>query len=192
MTLRARKLEGDEGFIIGVRNLESGTLVQWNLGGWGNTKHGLQSLLGLQDSLVGSSAGRIETGRWYDIKMVINGPTVKCYLNGILMQQAQVPVPRAGGFFASAARDDRAGEIILKLVNADPQPRDADVRLNGVSHLRLGAREISLVGSKLDEVNSFEEPQKVSPHEQNLTINSGIFRQTVPGNGFVVLRIPAD
>jgi hypothetical protein len=33
--------------------------------------------------------GKIETNRWYDIKIEVQGPTVKAYLDGKLVQQAR-------------------------------------------------------------------------------------------------------
>jgi len=52
LSLKARKLDGSEGFIIIVRNSGPGSQVQWNLGGWGNKQHGIQVLSGGQDLIV--------------------------------------------------------------------------------------------------------------------------------------------
>jgi BNR repeat-containing family member/Domain of Unknown Function (DUF1080) len=84
LTLKARKLGGKEGFLIIFGSPGDDTKSWWNLGGWGNTAHGLE--------FPGGSAphvpGKIETGRWYDIRVEVRGPTVKCYLDGKLVQQA--------------------------------------------------------------------------------------------------------
>ena len=83
LSLKARKLSGNEGFLILFGASGDDTKTWWNLGGWGNTQNGLE-LPGLSSNPV---AGHIETGRWYDIRVELRGPTVKCYLNGTLAQE---------------------------------------------------------------------------------------------------------
>jgi len=84
LTLKARKLSGKEGFLIHFAAPGDETKSWWNLGGWDNTRHGLEVPNGASPSV----AGQIETGRWYDIRIEVRGPNVKCYLDGKLVQQA--------------------------------------------------------------------------------------------------------
>jgi len=190
LSLKARKLDGSEGFIIIVRDEPLNTRVQWNLGGWGNTKHGLQSVLGVQPSLHGQVAGSIEAGRWYDVRIELKGPRVDCYLDGALIQSAEIPIPQHGGFYASAVRDGDAGEAIIKLVNAASEPQEVSIQLSGVSQVKTGARALLLTSERLDDVNSFEQPRRVAPREMAIEVLSPRFQQTVPANAFMVLRVP--
>jgi hypothetical protein len=84
LTLKARKLGGAEGFLIIFGSPGDDTTSWWNLGGWNNSQHRLE-VPGIAQTQV---AGRIETGRWYDIRIEVQGTTVKCYLDGKLTQQA--------------------------------------------------------------------------------------------------------
>ncbi|MDQ3812901.1 MAG: DUF1080 domain-containing protein, partial [Armatimonadota bacterium] len=85
LSLKARKLGGSEGFLIlfGAPGDEE-TKSWWNLGGWGNTRHALEG----PDFSSDPVPGQIATGRWYDIRIELRGPTVKAYLDGKLVQQA--------------------------------------------------------------------------------------------------------
>jgi alpha-L-arabinofuranosidase len=192
VTLKARKLGGAEGFIIGFRNGLPNTRVQWNIGGWGNTKHGIQSWLGVQDQLVGQVPGSIEQGRWYDIKIELQGPRVNCYLDGQLVQTADIAVPKTGGIFASAVKDDAAGEVVLKLVNATTKAKDFAVNLVGVKTVKPGAKGILLAGEKLTDVNDFDNPNRLAPRALPVSITSPKFTQPVPANAFLVLRVPVQ
>ncbi len=192
VSLKARKTGGAEGFIIGVRNHERNTRVQWSVGGWGNTKHGLQSWLGIQEQLVAQTPGTIESGRWYDVKLELKGPRLNCYLDGKLVQSAVIPLPRNGGFFASAVRDDQAGAVIVKLVNATAQSRAVALNLVGVKSVKPGAEAILLTGRQLSDVNDFDAPERVSPHPLPVQITTPKFNQTVPPNSFLVLRVPVE
>ena len=83
LTLKARKLGGKEGFLILFGSPGDDTQTWLNLGGWNNTANGL-SLPGVSTA---NSPGQIETGRWYDIRVEVKGPTIKAFLDGKLVQQ---------------------------------------------------------------------------------------------------------
>jgi hypothetical protein len=101
ISVQARKLGGHEGFLIFFGLPSAGSTVKsfWNLGGWENTGHNFESP-GVISQRVG---GRIETGRWYDIRLEVRGTTVRGYLDGRLVQtgrmlsaaDAQRTLPRA-------------------------------------------------------------------------------------------------
>lgn len=84
LSLKARKLGGKEGFLILFGVPDADTKSWWNLGGWDNTRHSLE-LPGAESDAV---PGRIETGRWYDIRIEVQGTTVRGFLDGKLIQQA--------------------------------------------------------------------------------------------------------
>jgi alpha-L-arabinofuranosidase len=188
LSLKARKLGGDEGFIIAVRDLSPNTRVQWNLGGWKNSKHGIQSELGVQESLIAQIPGHIEQDRWYDVKIELNGPRMNCFLDGKLVQTAEIPLPRTEGVFASAVRDEQADEIILKVANVHPTPTRMDITLDGVKGIVGEAQVVTLSGAP-DDLNSFEEPGKIAPVQRSEKIDGPRFQREFAANSFTVLRL---
>jgi alpha-L-arabinofuranosidase len=191
VTLKARKLVGSEGFIIGFRTGQPNTRVEWNLGGWGNTQHGIQSTLGVQESVVSQVPGEIETGRWYDVRIELNGPRIDCYLDGRFVQTAEVPLPRHEGVFASAVRDEAVGEVVLKVANVQPAPAMLDIALEGVKRVAPYARVITLSGG-LKDVNSFEEPSRIAPVEGREALGGPRFQREFAANSFTVIRIKTE
>ena len=157
---------------------------QWNLGGWGNRQHGIQSVLGVQESIMQRVPGTIETGRWYDVRIELKGSRVSGYLDGKLIQEVDVPVARQTGFFASATRDQRAGEIILKLVNADSKKRDISISLSGMQKVEGQLRETVLAHDNPGAANTFEQPAEVSPRKSIREIQKPEFQQSIPANAF--------
>jgi len=111
LTLKARKLGGDEGFLIGIGVTASDTKSWWNIGGWGNTRHALE--------VPGTSAeqvpGSIETGRWYDIRVELKRNTIRAWLDDRLVHTAT----------RSPARRDFGRPLIPDLV-ADPSIAEFD------------------------------------------------------------------
>ncbi|MBW3636044.1 MAG: NPCBM/NEW2 domain-containing protein [Armatimonadetes bacterium] len=85
LSLKARKLSGAEGFLIFFGMPTEDAKSQWNVGGWGNTQHGLE----VPEIPLTQVRGKIETGRWCDIRIEVQGPAVKAYLDGKLVQEAR-------------------------------------------------------------------------------------------------------
>lgn len=94
LTLKARKISGNEGFLILFGLPDERFKSWWNVGGWGNTVNALE-VPGLAAERL---PGKIETGRWYDIKVELSGNTVRVYLDNQLVQTAtQTPLQRDFG-----------------------------------------------------------------------------------------------
>ena len=91
--------------------------------------------------------------------------------------------------FASAALDSRTGEVVLKVVNATPSPRDVRINLAGAKNTRKPGRALVLASADLKAENSFEQPSKVAPVEQKLTVSSSEFAYTFAPNSLTVLRV---
>ncbi|BCM88819.1 extracellular exo-alpha-L-arabinofuranosidase [Abditibacteriota bacterium] len=101
LTLRARKISGDEGFLIAFGSPGDTTTTWWNIGGYGNTKHLLQ-VPGVPTS---DYAGSVQTGVWYDIKVELSGPDIRCYLNGTLIHDT-------ARFLNMSDRTDRFNQLV--------------------------------------------------------------------------------
>ena len=85
-TLEARKDEGWEGFLIIFRAEDENNFYWWNLGGWGNRWHGLECEVNGRRHLVGKRLpGRIETGRWYRLRLRVEGDHLQGWLNNQLL-----------------------------------------------------------------------------------------------------------
>ncbi len=93
-------------------------------------------------------------------------------------------------FYASVVRDDKAGEIILKVVNVTPDIQKATINLVGVNRVGSGAKAIVLAGESLDDENSLEEPRKIYPAEKSVSITQPNFTFEFQPYSLTVLRIP--
>jgi alpha-L-arabinofuranosidase len=189
LSLKARKLGGAEGFWIIVRQNGPGNYIVWNLGGMRNQSHMLQFHLGQQDQLVSQVPGSIDAGRWYDVKVELKGVKLDCYLDGKLVQSAEVPPPQVQRLYASAVRDEKAGEIILKVVNPGDDPRMAGIQISGVDGVAPEIKAIVLTAAGLGAENSFEHPLAVAPVESRFNVTGSRFDHRFPQHSMTVLRI---
>jgi alpha-L-arabinofuranosidase len=156
-SMKARKLAGDEGFIIMFDTHGDGRSMQWNVGGWGNKQNAFQAD---GDPIQPMLPGSIGTGKWYDIRIEREPGKISAYLDGKLVQT--VSEPSRPDFTVVAGVSEKARELVVKVVNGSDVSRSAILNLNGV---RAGARArgILLTGGSLLEENTFTEPNKISP-----------------------------
>ncbi|MFO1490054.1 MAG: alpha-L-arabinofuranosidase C-terminal domain-containing protein [Kiritimatiellia bacterium] len=184
LSLKARKLGGDEGFLVMFNLRDDHDRNWWNLGGWGNTRHALEVGAGE----TGSAEGRIENNRWYDIRVETAGGRLKCFLDGRQIHDAAPPQMRS--FFASATTDETRGEIILKVVNGAYEAQPADIRIEG-ARIPDGPAALAVVltsAGAMDE-NSLDQPLKVAPRPFAVSVKEGVLRHDFPPNSFSIIRL---
>jgi alpha-L-arabinofuranosidase len=105
-------------------------------------------------------------------------------------EPASGPATTSQQLFASATRENAAGEIILKIVNAANSASDAEIRLDGVTSAGPRARLIVLTGTTAAAVNSFDQPNNVAPLESVIENASNHLNQTFPAHSLSVIRVP--
>jgi alpha-L-arabinofuranosidase len=184
VTLKARKISGPEGFLI-VFGHKGGDKYWWNVGGWGNREHAIEFD---QTDVGGHVPGSVETGRWYDLKVQVNGRRIQCFLDGELIHNEVVPA--SDRFFALAGRDDRSGEMVLKAINVSRSPVKGQVNLNGATRIAGKARLITLSSERLADNNSLEQPAKVVPVYGVLETAGHHFSYQFPPDSLTIIRVP--
>ena len=97
-TLSARKTSGAEGFLILVRAKDDRNFYWWNLGGWGNTAHQLEREVNDERVSIGPRVrGSIEAGRWYRIRMRVEGDHIQGWIDDDLVLDMRDGTHRSGG-----------------------------------------------------------------------------------------------
>jgi alpha-L-arabinofuranosidase len=183
LRLKARNTGGGEGFMI-VFGRKGGDRFWWNLGGWGNTQHGIE----MNQTPVGAPVrGKIERQQWYDVKIELSGSRIRCSLNGELIHDAVVPITQK--FFAVSGRDAKSGDIVVKAINLGNEPVAGKLDLSGVANLAATAQAMVLQAASLSDNNSLEQPQRVMPVESVVSGVSNDFSHEFPARSLTVLRM---
>ena len=185
IALKARKLSGENGFQIYFHCKNVYQRIRWDIGGYGNSTNLMD--MGLTSVSMPSN---IEIGRWYDIKIVIRGTNVKGYLDGKLFQEVGDVRMAVKSLCASAARDEKSGDIIVKVVNASSESLQTKLDLRGAGKLLGSGKAIVLSSESPEDENTLEEPTKVSPKTEPLIISGNTITRSFPGNSLTIIRIP--
>ncbi len=186
ISLKARKISGENGFQIYFHNRDSRERIRWDLGGYTNSVHMMD--IGV---LAESIPANIDIDRWYDVRIEIRGNSVKGYLDGKLVQEVSDTRADVKSLCTSASRDDKTGDIILKVVNASNNPVLTQISLPGAENLTGSGKAIVLSSaSPLDE-NTFAEPTKVAPKTEDVKFTGTEINRSFPGNSLTILRLSA-
>lgn len=128
LEVKAKKIDGDEGFLVTVGRKDERNFIWFNVGGWGNTQHALEwSVDGGKRRIGAAKPGRIERGRTYDIAIDYSPERIVCSLDGEVIFDERVPSRPM--VFANVGT--RKGETIVKLINVDSKPHDIKLDIPG-------------------------------------------------------------
>ena len=101
------------------------------------------------------------------------------------------PVQSGGApLHASATRATREGVVYLKLVNAEADARDVEIRLTGARRIGPTARVETLAAAP-DATNSITDRTRVVPSVSKRKGIGAAFTQTLPPHSITVLRLEA-
>jgi alpha-L-arabinofuranosidase len=183
-TLRAKKTDGREGFLILFGSKALGN-YWWNIGGWGNTRHGIEKS-GTGKAQLASKPGSIKADTWYDIRIELTGSRIKCFLNNELIHDVTDQPPKVSVGVA-ASRENTSGDIIVKIASPLTGPCNTRINLRGVDAVKPTAILTLLTGKKGD-VNDLANPDRVKPVVSRIPVATS-FDYTIPPMSVQVIRI---
>ena len=164
--VQARRMEGNEGFIVVFGAEDDQNLLWWNLGGWGNGQHAIEHMADGGKNTLAAAQGHLEEGRWYNVEIQVKGTAARCLLDGQLIHEFSLPERQS--LYANATFDEKTNEMIVKLVNPTRERQIARVKLNGASANQ--ARAIILASENGTDENSMRAQLQVSPVERPINI----------------------
>jgi alpha-L-arabinofuranosidase len=189
LTLKARKLAGNEGFLILFHARDNDNYVWWNIGGWGNTRTALEKAEHASHGEFGpSNESHIDTNRWYDIRVELKGDSIKGYIDNKLVTEAIDSSVTPGPIFASANKVDATGDVILKVVNTFDSPQQLQINLPGVKSVAKEAASQVLTGN-LSDVNSIDNPENIIPHDAPISDAAPQFTHEFPPRSVTIIRL---
>ncbi len=184
LELKARKLGGREGFLILFHVKNDQERSWWNIGGWGNTQDAIE-----QADTMDTKPSHLESGRWYDLKLQVDGDRVRCWTDGKMIHDYIVPHASTQNLYASASRDNKNGDIIVKVVNTTDLPLATTIAMPGAEDLNGVGEAIVLAGDSPWDENSLEDPTRISPRTESFNFTGAEFERNFPANSVTVLRL---
>ncbi len=169
VTLKARRVAGDEGFLMLFNAEDYNRFLFCNYGASGNEFTAIQSRgepEGCSFKTGQTTRGSIEDNRWYDIALVVKNNQAEIFLDGRKVSDASVE--NMPWFFSAAGYDDDTESVIVKATNYYSQPVEALISLNGAAEVSKTGRHIVLSSDHPLDQNTLENPRKIVPREKPL------------------------
>jgi len=94
------------------------------------------------------------------------------------------------GLYASAVTDQAKKELIIKIANNSDQAQNIDFDLEGKMKLKRKATNEEIANSNLNQLNSFENPEAVSPKKNTINLKGKKLNITLKPYSFNVIKIP--
>ena len=185
--VRARKNSGDEGFLIIFNYVDPKNYCWLNIGGWGNTQHGIEQIVNGGKGQMAIASGHVETGKWYDVELNVKGDSVYAKLDGKQIFATRLKPNVTPGFFATATKDSKTGEVILKIANTNIEGTTAKISLDGKTI--KNAKLILLTAKNGSEENDIDHPTNVYPTTTVIPVNSDSLELEIPASSLNILRM---
>lgn len=182
---KARKISGNEGFLITVGHLDESRWVWLNLGGWRNTEHGIE--WNGAGRVTNNIPGKIETGRWYDIEIDYSPDRIVCRLDGQKIFDEKAP--SSPTFFQTAGIDRKANELIIKVINGSGETINATLNLEGAKSSGAAKIETLRHDDPMAE-NTLEKPTNVAPTRSKVSYTGGALKYEAKPYSLSIIRVP--
>lgn len=189
LKLKAKKLDGYNAFIIPFAVKDSNTFYRAHIGAWVNKVGVFEKITNGYDVSNISSAvnlhDTIQAGKWYDVRLEVGMDTVKCFLDDKLLMSYSEPHK----LFAIAGKDDKTGELIIKLVNGYSDTVETDFDISGVTGKASKITQTVLTSPSLTDENSFAEKNKFVPATSSIDATGKPLHLSMSPYSINVIRI---
>ena len=186
ITVKGEMLDGRRGFMLQYGNRDEKNRYQWEIGGWQNMDSALTQDIAGRNSCLTQSSFTVAADREYELKLEIEGRHLRAYIDGELIHEIHHAPVKIEPLYTAASIDRQSGDVIVKLVNVQKRPIDTVLHMEGIEQAKGIAYIMS--GFALEDENSFAEPLKVSPREEEIQLTQGCCSCHIDGESVQVLR----
>lgn len=186
--MKAKELTGTKGFFLEFNKKDEKNRMFWELGAWQNLDMAVSEDINGRGSCLAQYTFSVEQGRVYELELRVDGRNIQTFVDGVQYHDINLkPVIVEPLYTSASAKND--GSIILKVVNISDSVKELDVHLHGMGGKTNMGRMIRMAGYKLEDENSFEEPEKVTPKVTGIVSEAGDIILDVPAHSVSIIVI---
>ena len=155
------------------------------MGGWGNATNNIeQSQDGGRINLTAGQSYKVEEGRWYDLRIEVDGDNMATYIDDKLQLQGKHRDSSMRGIYHDVTIDEDKKLMYIKIVNVGNTGTDGTINLtNGSAQT---AEMIRLSSQNGQDENTMEYPLNIIPRPGNVSVENNGARLAFPVDPFSI------
>ncbi|MGO4106554.1 alpha-L-arabinofuranosidase C-terminal domain-containing protein [Paenibacillus sp. YAF4_2] len=189
LTLKTQRVSGLKGFKLKFGQSDETNLMTWEFGGWQNQDSLISSSVNGRGSVLTQSIFNVENDKEYTLKLEISGRQIRAWINGELFHDTEDKVPVIEPLYYSASCDHSTGDTIIKVVNVKDSSVNAQIMLADLNNANLSVQIFEMSGHSLEDENTFESPEHVSPKQKEFFTEDSSFEYEFPKHSITVFRV---
>lgn len=160
--VQGRKDAGAEGFMVVFNYIDEKTFDWFNVGGWSNSRSSVEmTWQGARNTLDGGRTDHIDTARWYDLQVDVDGDSITCFVDGKVAFAGRKRTSQLHGVYSNSTLDEKTNTLYTKIVNLCDTGTTGTLNLTG--GLATKAEMVRLVGMTGDDENTMQYPTNIVP-----------------------------
>lgn len=182
LEMKAEEIEGIRGFTIKF-GMSENIYYRWEIGGWQNQDSVLCSHINGRESVLAHELKSVERGREYDIRLEVCGNAVECFIDGVKIHSVKIlPAVIRPIYTAASVEEDK---VYIKAVNIKGTPRLCEIETN----CDIRSAEAEVLTGEPQDMNSFEEKEKVSPKALEISFSGSVVKAQMPPMSLCVITV---
>ena len=184
VSFRFQRTSGRKGLKIYFGEKDGKNRLLWEFGGWDNWDCNLVSCHAGRGSTISQRIFHVEDTE-YLLELEVDGRRIQTWVNNVLYNDTVDRLPELEELYVTASVDREYDRTILKAVNLTGEGKDVQLSLDGPE--KNSVTVTCLKGYGLDEVNSFEDPDNITPQTEHFPVNGNELSYTFAPHSVTIL-----
>lgn len=168
VSFRFRRTAGRKGLKIYFGERDEKNRLVWEFGGWDNWDCNLTSCYAGRGSSISQRLFHVEDIEYF-LELEVEERRIRTWVNGVLYNDTVDRLPELEELYVTASVDRGSDRTILKVVNLTGEEKEVLLSLDGPE--KSSVQVTCLKGHGLDETNSFENPDNITPQTERFSVS---------------------
>ncbi|MDE7416958.1 MAG: alpha-L-arabinofuranosidase [Lachnospiraceae bacterium] len=184
VSFRFQRTAGRKGLKIYFGEKDEKNRLIWEFGGWDNWDCNLTSCYAGRGSTISQRIFHVEDIEYF-LELKVDGRRIQTWVNGVLYNDTVDRLPELEELYVTASVDQSSDRTILKVVNLTGEEKNVQLSLDGPVKNRVTVTYLK--GYGLDETNSFENPDNITPQTERFYVNGNELLYTFAPHSVTIL-----
>jgi alpha-L-arabinofuranosidase len=189
LSMTARRKVWGRGFMIHFGKVDDRNELLWRIGGWHNNDSIISSQINGTSCVLAHCLFDVEDDVDYQLSLEVCGRRIRAHIDGVLVADTKDLIPVIEPLYYSSSIEEATGDVILKVVNMQGVQVRTAIVLAGLEEQSAVVEVSELSGHSLEDVNSFEQPERIMPANTTLQQQGNSFEYEFPRHSLTVMRV---